>query len=66
LTVRENLEVARRLQGISYRGAVSRVIEHLGLAHDADRKAGALSTENLQRLGLARALLHEPEIVILG
>jgi ABC-2 type transport system ATP-binding protein len=65
LTVRENLEVARRLQGISDRGAVSRAIEHLGLAHDADRKAGALSTGNLQRLGLARALLHEPELVIL-
>jgi len=65
LTVRENLEVARRLQGLSDRGAVSRVIERLGLAHDADRKAGALSTGNLQRLGLARALLHEPELLIL-
>ncbi len=65
LTVRENLEVARRLQGLSVRGAVSRVIERLGLARDADRKAGALSTGNLQRLGLARALLHEPELLIL-
>jgi ABC-2 type transport system ATP-binding protein len=65
LTVRENLEVARRLQGLSDRGAVSRVIERLSLTHDADRKAGALSTGNLQRLGLARALLHEPELVIL-
>jgi ABC-2 type transport system ATP-binding protein len=65
LTVRENLEVARRLQGVSDKGAVSRIIEHLGLSHDADRKAGALSTGNLQRLGLARALLHEPELVIL-
>jgi ABC-2 type transport system ATP-binding protein len=65
LSVRENLEVARRLHGLSDRGAVSRVIERLGLAHDADRKAGALSTGNLQRLGLARALLHEPELVIL-
>ncbi len=65
LTVRENLEVARRLQGLSDRGAPSRVIEHLGLTHDANRKAGALSTGNLQRLGLARALLHEPELLIL-
>ncbi|HEY5118889.1 MAG TPA: ABC transporter ATP-binding protein [Anaerolineales bacterium] len=65
LTVRENLEVARRLQGLSDRGAVSRVIERLSLTHDADRKAGALSTGNLQRLGLARALLHEPELVLL-
>lgn len=65
LTVRENLNIARRLQGISNVNATSRVIERLGLAPYADRKAGALSTGNLQRLGLARALLHEPELLIL-
>jgi ABC-2 type transport system ATP-binding protein len=65
LTVRENLEIARRLQGISDVNATSRVIERLGLASYANRKAGALSTGNLQRLGLARALLHEPELLIL-
>jgi ABC-2 type transport system ATP-binding protein len=37
----------------------------MGLASYADRKAGGLSTGNLQRLGLARALLHEPELLIL-
>ncbi|MFH2038351.1 MAG: ABC transporter ATP-binding protein, partial [Chloroflexota bacterium] len=31
----------------------------------ADRKTGVLSTGNLQRLGLARALLHEPDLLIL-
>lgn len=65
LTVKENLEIARRLQGISDKGATSRVIEYLGIAPYADRKAGVLSTGNLQRLGLARALLHEPELLIL-
>lgn len=65
LTTRENLEVARRLQGITDRGATSRAIERLGLASYADRKAGTLSTGNLHRLGLARALLHEPELLIL-
>ncbi|HJW91280.1 MAG TPA: ATP-binding cassette domain-containing protein, partial [Anaerolineales bacterium] len=63
LTVRENLEIARRLQGIPDRSATSHVIERLGLATYADRKAGGLSTGNLQRLGLARALLHEPELL---
>jgi ABC-2 type transport system ATP-binding protein len=65
LTVRENLEIARRLQGISDTSATPRVIERLGLGSYADRKAGGLSTGNLQRLGLARALLHEPELLIL-
>ncbi len=65
LTVRENLEIARRLQGVSDTSATSRIIERLGLAPYVVRKAGALSTGNLRRLGLARALLHEPELLIL-
>jgi len=65
LTVRENLEIARRLQGIWDRGATFRVIDRLRLTAYADRKAGALSSGNLHRLGLARALVHEPELLIL-
>jgi ABC-2 type transport system ATP-binding protein len=65
LTVRENLEVARRLQGFGDRSATQRVIDLLALGEYADRRAGTLSTGNLQRLALARALLHEPELVIL-
>jgi ABC-2 type transport system ATP-binding protein len=65
LTVRENLEVARRLHGIQERGATAQILERLGLTAYADRKAGTLSTGNLQRLGLARALLHKPALLIL-
>jgi ABC-2 type transport system ATP-binding protein len=65
LSVQENLEISRRLHGMPDSRATSRVIERLGLAPYAHRKAGTLSTGNFQRLGLARALLHEPELLIL-
>jgi len=65
LTVRENLDIARRLHGIKNQKVVDAVIERLTLASYADRKAGTLSSGNLQRLGLARALLHHPQLLIL-
>jgi len=65
LTVRENLEVARRLHPGTPREAVSQVIERMGLAHDADRRSGNLSQGNAQRLGLAKALLHHPKLLFL-
>ncbi len=65
LSVRENLEVARRLQGVDDRASIERLIDQLSLGEYADRRAGTLSLGNLQRLALARALLHEPELLIL-
>jgi len=65
LTVRENLEISRRLHRVSSASAVERVIELFALSPYAARRAGTLSTGNLRRLGLARALLHEPELLLL-
>ena len=65
LTVTENLEVARRLHPGTPREAVGRVIERMGLAEYADRRAGNLSQGNTQRLGLAKALLHSPKLLLL-
>ena len=65
LTVRENLEVARRLHPGTDRKAVSQVIERLGLGAYAERRAGVLSLGNVQRLGLAKALLHHPRLILL-
>jgi ABC-2 type transport system ATP-binding protein len=65
LTVRENLEAMRRLRPGTPPKAVVNVIERLGLAAYADRRAETLSLGNTQRLGLAKALLHSPELLIL-
>jgi ABC-2 type transport system ATP-binding protein len=65
LSVYENLEVARRLHPGTAPGAVGQIIEQLGLAAYAGRRAGTLSHGNAQRLGLARALLHNPRLLIL-
>ena len=65
LSVHENLEVARRLHPGTPREAVSQVIERMGLAAYADRRTGNLSHGNAQRLGLAKALLHNPQLLIL-
>ena len=65
LTVAENLEVARRLHPGTRPEAVSRCIERLGLAPYAGRRTGTLSHGNAQRLGLAKALLHGPRLLLL-
>jgi ABC-2 type transport system ATP-binding protein len=65
LTVRENLEIGSRLHGMTDRRAVATIMEKLAIARYAGRRAGTLSSGNLQRLGLARAMLHDPELLIL-
>ncbi len=65
LTVRENLELIRRLRPGVPSHSVNRIIAQLGLGAYAERRAGTLSLGNAQRLGLAKALLHSPELLIL-
>jgi len=64
LTVRENLDIQRRLTGAPPRAADD-TIKLLKLGEYVDRRAGRLSLGNKQRLSLARALLHSPELLIL-
>ena len=64
LSVRENLALARRLARQRGPGRIDTLLERLGLAPLAGRKPQALSHGQAQRAAIARALVHEPELVI--
>lgn len=64
LTGRENLEVTRRLLGAPGE-QIDRVLRTVHLEDVADRRVGGYSSGMGQRLGLALALLRQPELVIL-
>ena len=64
LTVRENLDIQRRLTRVPS-SAVTDAIGLLRLEQYAERRAGRLSLGNKQRLSLARALLHSPDLLVL-
>ena len=64
LTGVENLEATRRLLGVP-RPAMTRALEVVGLSDAGHRLAREYSTGMRQRLGLALALMGEPELLIL-
>ena len=64
LTGRENLDGTRRLLGLGA-SEIDRVLDLVEIAHAADRKVGHYSLGMRQRLGLARALLGHPKLLVL-
>jgi ABC-2 type transport system ATP-binding protein len=68
LTVRENLRLGARLHAVPRRGVdsvVEKAVREFGLQAYADTGTRHLSLGNRQRLGLASALQHHPELIIL-
>ena len=64
LTGRENLDIQRRMLGAP-RLEVDRVLEVVDLQDAAGRMAGGYSLGMRQRLGLARALIGRPRLLVL-
>jgi len=68
MRVREYLKFRARLKGLGWkksRDRVSTVMEQCGLTDVGRRIIGQLSKGYKQRVGLADALVHEPELIIL-
>jgi heme exporter protein A len=66
LSALENLDLYGRLYRVSERRErIGMLLERFGLWHARNERAGSLSRGMLQRLALCRALLHEPELLVL-
>ena len=66
LTCRENLVYYGRLYGLEdYRLRADEALSRLGLAHRAERRVRTLSNGMQKRLSIARAILHQPQLLLL-
>jgi ABC-2 type transport system ATP-binding protein len=65
LSARTNLELVARMYPDVPRQRIDEILALVKLEHNANRPAGRFSTGMKQRLGLAMALIHKPDLLIL-
>jgi len=65
ITVWENLSIIYHLRGLQNKHSIDAIIDRLHLTRYRDIPVKNLSTGNKQRLGLAKALIHHPKLLIL-
>lgn len=65
LSARKNLELVARLSPGLPANRIEEILKRVDLSEAADRAAGQFSSGMKQRLGLAMALLHDPELLVL-
>ena len=66
LTVEENLKVYARLYGVkNFKEKIYKLMEELNLIDFRSRKTGELSSGQRNRVSLAKALVNNPEILLL-
>ena len=64
-TVRQNVEIQRLIVGNPDKSATDKVIEMVGLENEKNKKAKSLSMGMKQRLGIAIAMIGNPQFLIL-
>lgn len=65
LTAKENLLINSKIMGIYKKNAIEEALEIVGLQDETKKLVGKYSLGMKQRLGIARALVHYPEVLIL-
>ena len=65
ISAADNIATSFRVRGLPVdRNRIGSLLDRMGASHVADRKSGQMSIGEQQRVAVARALAHEPDILL--